>query len=56
MRVGGLRLLLLESEEVEEDAVVDGIQAKEAERTVRVVGEWETIAEVWVASGQSLGA
>ncbi|ORY47086.1 hypothetical protein BCR35DRAFT_356228 [Leucosporidium creatinivorum] len=56
MRVGGLRLLLLESEEVEEGDVAAGNGEKEVERTARVVGEWETIAEVWVASGQGPGA
>ncbi|GAA5857997.1 hypothetical protein JCM8547_006657 [Rhodosporidiobolus lusitaniae] len=47
-RVGGVRVLLLDTREGE-----DKVEEEEdgRERTARIVGEWEVVAEVWVESG-----
>lgn len=48
IRVGGLRVLLLENEEVKEGGLGVERAGERGERMARVVWETETIAEVWV--------
>lgn len=54
MRVGGLRILLLENEEVGAVAVKPAEGGRQT--SARVVSEHEVIAEVWVSSGRGPGA
>jgi hypothetical protein len=52
-RVGGMRVLLIDAVEGEEEDGADEVRGTEGEgeKAARIVGEWDVVGEVWVGNG-----